>query len=337
MFKVLQYQREVLDKGKVKPVNLVHGEEEYLIKTLENKLREVYGESFTLVWGDEIGLEDLYELASEGSMFSQSSDRVVFLRNFEDFLKRLGRKKKNMEALLSFLKKLRSSKLFLVVGRKLSAQELSKEPFKTISSLGDVISADRVPSSKVKEIVRKKLEREAGGIEEEALELLVEMCQGDLMILKGETDKLIAYAEGKKITEQDVRRVCTPWGSYGIFEFLDAFFEKDLRKSLLALKEMFSSGIPPLQIMTTLGNYAIRIYTLHLLLEEGMSLDKALETVGIKHKFSQLKFKSYLEKLPKEKARELIESLYRLDLSVKLYFANPETALRNFTLSFSLR
>ena len=337
MFKVLQYQKEVLEKGRVKPVNLVHGEEEYLVKTLEGKLRDIYGDNFTLAWGDETSLEDLYELTAEGSMFSQTSDRVVFLRSFEDFLKKLGRRKKSMESLLALLKRLSRSKLFMVVERKLSSQDLSKEPFKTISSVGDVILADRLSAKKVKEIVRKKLEREAGGIDEEALDLLVDLCQGDLMILKGETEKLIAYSEGKRITAEVVGRVCTPWGSYGVFEFLDTFFAGDLAKSLRALRDMFASGVPPLQIMTTLGNYAMRIYTAHLLLEQGQSLEKTLDTLGIKHRFSQLKFKTYLEKFPKERAKELLEALYRLDLSVKVYFANPEAALRNFTVDFTLR
>lgn len=337
MFKVLQYQKEVLEKGKVKPVNLLYGEEEYLIGVLADKLKEVYGSSFKLAWGDETDLEDLYRLTSEGSVFSRTHDSVVFLRGFEDFLRRLGRKKRSMESFISLLKRLDRTKLFLVVERKLSSQDLSKEPFKTVSSLGDVILADKLPVSKVKEIVRRKLEREAGGIDEEALELLIDLCQGDLMVLKTETEKLVAYSEGKRITQEDVRRVCTPWGGYGIFHFLDAFFLGDLPTSLRALKDLLASGTPPLQIMTTLGNYVAKMYTTRLLLERGLDLQKALENVGVKQGFSQLKFKDYLEKLPKERLEELLEAIYRLDLSVKVYFADPQEALENFVLNFALR
>ena len=336
MFKVLQYQKEVVEKGKVKPVNLIHGEEEYLVKALADKLREIYGEGFTLVWGDEIDMGDLYELASEGSMFSQNPGNVLFLRNFEDFIKKQGRKKKSMESLLSFFKKLNRSKLFMVMERKLSTQELSKEPFRTLSSIGDVILADKLPVSKVKEIVRRKLQKEVGDVDEEALELLMDMCRGDLMTLKGETEKLILYADGKRITAEDVRKVCLPSGSYGIFEFLDAFFEKNAKKTLPALREMLSSGIPALQIMTTLGSYLMRMYTAHLMLESGQSLERALEAVGVRHKFSQLKFKAYMEKFSKEEVRDLLKALYRIDMSVKVYFVNPEVALKNLTLDFTL-
>lgn len=336
MHRALRFQKEVLEKGKVKPVNLIHGEEEFLIRTLQEKLRSIYGDNFSIAWGDEVSLEKLYEITSEGSVFSQISESAVFLYDFDLFLKRLGRKKKSLESLISLLKKLSRTKLFLVVRRRLTSQELSKEPFKTVSALGDVILADRLPKEKVKEIVRKKLEREAGGIEQGALELLVNMCGGDLNVLKTETEKLIVYSEGGKITEEVVKKVCTPWEGYDIFEFVDAFFEGNTEKSLRALKKLYSEGMPPLQIISALSGYAVKLLILQALLERGERQEKALESVGAKHQFTKMKLKAYLSKMPKDRLRKLVESLYRLDLSIKLYFTNPETALKKFTADFTL-
>ncbi len=333
-YKILQYQREVLEKGKVKPVNLIHGEEEYLIKAFIEKLKSIYGENFTIVWGDEINPEDLYELVSEGSMFSAITDRVVLILNFDELIKKVGRKKKSMNTLVDLFKKINTAKLFAVVNRKLTHQELAKEPFKSISTLGDIILADRLSTKKIKEIVKKKLEREAGGIEDDALELLVEMCQGNLMILKQESEKLIAYADGKRITVEDVKKVCFPWESYSLFDYTDSFLEGDVEKTLRVLKDVYMKGIPALQVQALLSSYAIKIYTAHRLLEKGVSLDKALEIVGVKHQFIKLKFKNYLEKISKEKAEKLIEALYKLDYAEKVYFADPETHLRKFTVNF---
>ncbi len=330
-YKVIQYQREVLEKGAIKPLNLVHGDEEFLLRTLIEKLREKFGDNFTLAWGDETTLEDLYELSSEGSMFSAVTDKVVLLMHFDDFLKKLGRKKKSMESFLELLKSLKTTKLFAVVNRKLTSQELTREPFKTISVRGDVILADRLPPKRVKEIVRKKFEREAGGIEEPALELLVEMCQGNLMVLKHESEKLIAYSEGKKVTEEDVRKVCFPWESYNLFDFIDSFFEKDVERTLRVLRDAYVKGTPALQIIGMLSGYITKLYTVHELISEGERIDSALEKVGVKHQFAKVKFKKYLDSISKEKARELLELMYRLDYSVKVSFANPESTLVKFT------
>ncbi len=336
MHRLPTYQKEVLEKGKAKPVNLVHGEEEFLIKALLERIRSIYGDGLSVAWGDELSLENLYELGLEGSMFSKGGERAVFVLNSEPFLNKVSRKKAQLDAFRSFLSRLSKTKLFFVVNRKLSASELSKEPFKTVSSLGDVILADRLPTEKVKEIVRKKLEREAGGIEEGALDLLVELCQGNLMVLKWETEKLIAYSDGEKITEDTVRKVCVPWESYGMFEFLDRFFERDVKGSLRILKDMYRGGVLPLQIVSTLSSYAIKLFTLHLLLEKGEDLEKALDTVGVKHKFARLKFKRYLDKVPKERARKLVEGLYRLDFAIKVRFSNPERSLMRFTEDFTV-
>ncbi|NPA40844.1 MAG: DNA polymerase III subunit delta [Aquificae bacterium] len=324
-YKLPQYLKAVLEKGSPSRINLVHGEEEYLVKALTDKLREAYGEGFTLLWGDEVSLEDLYEACAEGSIFSSQGERVVFLLGFEDFLKKLG--KKRLSSFLNFLKGVKSSKVFLVVGRKLTKAELSKEPYKTISVEGDIILADKLPKAKVKDIVRKKFEREAGGIEEEALELMVEMCQGNLMVLRQESEKLISYAGRKKITTEDVRKVCTPWGEYSLFDLVDAFFEGDLHRSLTVLRETLRQGVPPLQIMSTLASYITKIFTVQVMTSRGVSLDNALESVRVKHQYAKLKFKNYLEKVPKEKAEELLERIYRLDYMVKVAFSSPEREL----------
>ncbi|MDQ7082629.1 MAG: hypothetical protein Q9N34_06520 [Aquificota bacterium] len=69
-----------------------------------------------------------------------------------------------------------------------------------------------MPRKKILEIVRRKFQREGGGIEEDALELLVELCGGDLMVLRQEVEKILTYAGKEKITKEVVESVCSPWG-----------------------------------------------------------------------------------------------------------------------------
>ena len=336
-YKILQYQKEVLEKGKVKSLNLIHGEEEFLIKALIDKLKSIYGHNFTLLWGEDTTLEELRESIAEGSMFSSTKERVVLVRGFDAFLKKLGRKKKTLENLLSFLKGIKSSKLFAVVEGKLSPQDISKEPFKTFSAVGDIAVADRLSKKKVRDIVKKKFEREGGGIEEGALDLLVEMCQGNLMVLKHESEKLIAYCEGNKTTEEDVKKVCSPWGEFSLFDFIDSFFAKDVKRCIDSIRDNLSKGVSPLQIIAMLSTYASKLFILHSLLREGESLDKALERLNIKSKFVKIKFKGYLESFSRDESTRLIESLYRLDREIKLSYADPERELLKFTTDFMLK
>jgi len=332
-YRVLQYQKEILEKGKSVPINVVHGEEEYLVRALLDRLRSLYGDNVTVVWGDEIEPEEIYTVLSESSLFSSSTEKAVVVLRAEELLKRL----KSRRALTSFtdtLGKLKSTRLYLVFGRKLTSQDLSREPLRSLSASGHLIVADRLSPAKVREIVRKKLEREAGGVEESALNLLVEMCGSNLMILRYEVEKLIAYAGGRKVTEEDVRKVSFPWESYTIFDFIDSFLSGDLEGALRALEDAYRKGVPALQIQSTLASYALKLHTLHRLLERGENVERALDSVGARHSFLRAKLRGYLDTCGRERAKELVESLHRLDLSQKLYFANPERSLRNFVAEF---
>ncbi len=332
-YRILQYQKEVLEKGKAVPVNLVHGEEEFLVRTLIEKLKSLYGDNTTVVWGDDVRPEDVYNLLSEGSMFSAGADRAVVVLRAEEFFKKL-RGRRALSSFTGTLGKLKRAKLFLVFSGKLTPQDLAKEPLKTIAKMGHVIAADRLSPAKVKEMVRRKLEREAGGVEEEALNLLVDMCGGNLTVLRQEVEKLIAYAAGEKITPRMVREVCSPWESYTVFDFIDSFMKGNLEGSLRALEDSCRKGIPALQIQSTLASYALRLYTLHRLLSRGKDVEKALDSLGVRHSFLRMKLKGYLESFPQKRLRDLVLSLHRLDADQKLRFVNPETSLRNFTIDF---
>jgi len=332
-YRVLQYQREVLEKGKAVAVNLVHGEEEFLVKTLIEKLKSLHRDNVAVVWGDEVRPEDIYALLSEGSMFSTGTDRVVVILRAEEFFRKI-RGRRSLSSLTHTLGKLSRAKLFFVFSRKLTPQDLSKEPLRSVAGMGHVITADKLNLSKVKEMVRRKLEREAGGVEEEAVNLLVDMCGGNLTVLKQEVEKLIAYAGGEKVTGDMVREVCFPWESYTVFDFIDSFMKGDPEGALRALEDAYRKGIPALQIQSTLTSYALRLYTLHRLLNAGKDVEKALDSLGIKHSFLRMKLRSYLESFPSGKLKDLILSLQRLDADQKLRFANPETSLKNFTIVF---
>ncbi len=332
MFKILSYQKEIFEKGKSKPLVIVHGEEEYLKKAFLGKLKETYGDSLRVLWGDEAELQHLYELSREGSIFSAGADTALVILESEVFFKKFSRGKKKAEELKKRLRNLKGGHIFFFFGTKLTNQDLAKEPLKTLSATGDVVLADRLSLQKVKDTVRKKLEREGGGIEESALELLVSICQGNLMVLKQEVEKLIAYAGKERVTEDTVKRVCFYWDSSSLFDLLDAFYGKDPQGALKAFRSCVLQGLLPIQILASLTGYGVKLYFIKLLLKKGEKLDKAMEKVGIKHSFMKLKFKKFLELWKEEELKDLLQRLYRTELNIKAYFSDPQKELRNLLI-----
>ncbi len=322
-----------IEKEDIPQFVLLHGEEEYLVRTIIDKLREKFGGSFCILWGDEVELSQLIGELSERDIFSSTARRAVFVMNFNEFLKKISRSKKSMGLLVRTVEGMKGSSLITHFPHRLKPQDLKKEPFSSLTKRGAVVSADRLPARKIEEILRKKFEKEAGGIEEEALRLLISLTGGDLMVLKQESEKLITYAGGRRITLEMVSEVSAPWSRSDAFELVDSLFLGNLEGFLRSLKDLKREGAIPLQLMALITGYGLRLYALARMAEKGADEEKALADLGIKGGFQTAKFKKFLENWKGEKARRLIMSLYTLERSVKTEFLEPFTAMENFALS----
>jgi len=331
---IIQFQKDFLSGKADKRVVIIHGEERYLVKALLSKLKDKFGRNYRVLWGDEISEEEFFSALSERSMFSASQNSLVVLYNFDDFLKKLGRKKKAKESLVKLLRSLRSNYLFIVYDRKLQKTELSSEPIKSILSFGMLVSAGKLPKDKVRNLVLKKFKEKGIEIEKEALEYLLERTEYDLNELKLEVEKLIDYAsETKKLTLGEIKEILfTVKENASLYEFVDAFLLGEGEKALELLETLYRSGTHPLQIQKALTSYLLKLYTLKKLSEGGEDLSRSLEKVGIRNNFLKLKFRQYLEKNDSEKLKRLINGLQRVDLYEKVYFQPPEEVFREFVM-----
>ncbi len=322
---LLEYQKG-LEKRQIKPINLIHGEDEYVIKVFMDKISTLY--KLGVLWGDELDKKTLVSKLTEEEMF-EKRERVVFVKKADDLLKTI----KDGAYFTSLAKKLKRTKLFLIVPQKLSKQTLEKEPFRSLSLLCDVLEAKGPDKKKVRELVEGRFKKEGIKIQQEAIDYLLEMTSYNLMLLKGEVEKLILYGK-KEITLDDIKRLCVLSVEHSVFDLLKAFFTKDLENSLFFLESLYRSGVMALQIQATLISYATKLFVAKKLVVKGLSQEEALRKVGIRHPYQLHNFKLFMEKLSTKDISKLISSLYWLDISEKLYFEDPEKSLRDLVIEY---
>ncbi|MCS7262764.1 MAG: DNA polymerase III subunit delta [Aquificaceae bacterium] len=326
MTSLLEYQR-ALDKKPPKILNLVHGEEEFLIKNLVDKLRELY--KAKVLWGEELTLRDFKNLALTGGVFE--SGETFFVYNAQEFFKTI----KDHKQFASILTKIRGKRFFFHVGVKLSEKDLQKEPFLTFSQYGEVISASKMDRRRVEGIVRNKLQKSGVSLEEGAFQYLLEATSYDLMLLKGETDKLLLYGE-PSLTLEELKSIVFAHREMSLFDLAEGILLGDYGKALEALSANLQMGVHPLQILGLLSNYLLKLYTAKVLTKGGKKPEEALALVEVKHPFQVANFKKYLEKNSQEKLRFLLDRLYLLDLAIKVYYSDPTTALKRFVVELML-
>jgi DNA polymerase-3 subunit delta len=318
---------KLLPKADIKPVNLIHGEEYYLVRALLDKLKSLY--RVRVLWGDELTLQELLRELTSMAIFSK--EEVFFIFKGEEILK----EGKGATSLIKGLSRLGKNRVFFYIDHKLSDKDLKKEPFATIGELGEVISANKLDKKRVKSLVLNKLQKEGISIEEDALEYLLNSTSYDLTTLKVETDKIILFGS-KRVDLQEVKKIVLAQGEFNIFDFLDAFYTKDWDRALLSLDELTRKGVPALQIFAVLANYAIKLYTVKELQEWEMPIERALSEVDVKHPLMVANFKRYLSKYNLKELLFLIDRLHYLDFSLKIFYAEPEASLRNFVVEYTL-
>ncbi len=326
MINLIDYKKK-LSKDSIKKVNLIHGDEEYLVKTLIDKLREIY--PLRALWGDDLSLQDFERYILSKGMFGKRE--ILFVYRSMDLFKSV----KDYKRFSSFLERVEDKIIFFYVETKLSEKDLQKEPFATISKLGDIIVANKLDKKKIRDLVYNKLKKSGIEIEEAALDYLLSVTSYQLMILKGETDKLILYGK-PKISLEDVKRIVISDMELSLFDFMDGLFLKDYEKAIESLQSVLRTGTHPLQILATLISYTLKLYTAKELIENGKSLDEALNCVDVKHPFQKLNFKRYLEKNSKEELYYLIKRLYFLDVAIKVFYSDPMLSLRDFVIEYML-
>ncbi len=323
-----------INNGKLKNVLIILGDEFYITKVILDKIKEKF--DISVIWGDETSLEDIINTATETSMFSEAKGKVTIIRYTDKLLKKL--RKKEVEKFISLLKRLKDNYLVLVYESSVNKQDINKEPLRTLLSNFTFVKAQKHSRQRIADIIRRKFIREGKTIDDSTIELLIEICGTDLMFLKQETDKLLLYAnEKKEISKEDVIKVCSPYGTYTVFDFIDSVLLKDFQNALKILKFFNISGIILLQVLAMLSNTVMKIYILHKLVKEGKSIEKAFSVLGITNKFQQIKYKSYVNSLSEEEAKKLIELLYLSDRRIKVNYEDPLQVLEDIIYSLLIK
>lgn len=323
---ILEFQK-TLGKRPLATVNLIVGEEEFLVKNFIERLKEIY--PVTVLWADEVSLQDFESRVATGGMFSKEEVLVVY--NSADFFKNI----KDHRRLATILQKARNKKVFFYLNAKPDKKELQKEPLQTISSLGEVITAGRPDSRRIREIIKNKLQKGGVSIEEQALDYLIEATSNDLMTLKMETDKLLLYGK-EKLSLKDIMTLVPVQLEMGVFDFVNGVLMKDMEKALSSLNWALRMGTHPLQVLTLLVNQTLKLYTALLLLRQGRTVEEALSLVDVKHPLQVRNFKAYMERNSEAELDSLLKRLFYLDLSIKVFYRDPAQSLMSFVIEYML-
>ena len=324
----------------IKPgsVIVIYGEEELLHRRFLEFLKNHFGE-YQFFHGEDIDLDDLKGILGMKTLFGGGKSEVKVLWRAQDFLSKLRRKQQKEK-----LKKVLNSKFTNIVVfsllKDLKKSDLSKEPYKGLFERADLIlTAKNLNRQQIALMVKQKFLKAGIKIPENAVRYILENFSS-LVELKNELEKLITYAQGKeKITLEEIKSLLAGNPQYTVFDFQNAFFGKELKKSLHIL-EALKQGLTQYErtaLMFQLEGLILNTTNRLLIAKERTKKGEELKTfardIGLYYPFQVKQLENWLNLWEEKELINLLRELYRFDLSVKTKFLPAEEEFKKVVLS----
>jgi len=170
-------------------------------------------------------------------------------------------------------------------------------------------------------------------IAQEALSMIADMCEGNLMAGRQELEKLsLQFPPDHIIQAQDIAKVMVQQSRYSVYQFTDEILQGNMTKAVKMLCRLEDEGIEPVVILWNLVNEAQTLTQLAEMQALTGRLDfKALRIWSNK----QPLYQQALSRLTLQHLQDLNEALSKADIQFKSsYVAKPYVILSHLALMF---
>lgn len=288
---------EQVSKGKIKPAYLLFGEEQHLIRKVEQAVINVVlspeeREMNLLVFESDPPIQELLN-AIETVPFLGGSN-VIVVRNTTLFRSKKGASQTEGEdestdnkvenQLLQLLTNIPEySKVIFIAGDKVDKR---KKLYKVMEKSGFIGEFVPLKAKDIRPWLMTKLNEVHKKMSNDAIEHLLAvvsiMPHISLDFLDSEINKAALYVKNKElITKADLMAVLSAIPEVSIFALLEAVGQKQVGKALQLLGEQFSIGEHPVRILALLSRQVRQLWQARELADSGYSSHETAARLGV--------------------------------------------------------
>ena len=275
---------KALDAGKIAPVYLFTGPEEYVkreaLEALKAKLLPP-------------GLETLNDTTLEGVTAQQITDaaetmpmmcdrRIVTVRDWAPLMQA---KSKNEDGEVAWMQKWLENPpdSCALVFYMRTEPDGRKKMTGLLKKKAEPVSFDLLSDSELARWSAGRLKPLGKKIDGRALSTLTYMAGRELTRLSGELDKLAAYLgdERSEITEADVTAIVSPSLEYNIFELLNSLLAGDMEKGQQTVNSLLQGGQNAMGLLAMLTRQIRQLAHMKCALDEGKPVQAVQEQLKL--------------------------------------------------------
>ena len=232
--------------------------------------------------------------------------------------------------LASYAKRMPPSTVLVLIDGKLS----NNNPlWKSLSPLARVETFPLLRSKDLKAWIRKRVGEGGGDITPKAVNLLAELIGGNLWAMNGEVEKLVLYAQGRTIEEEDVAQLTSYSQESNIFALVDAVLAGQAGMAQGILHRLYQEGVAPTYILAMITRQ-FRLIAQVKDMSPRLSQWQIQDRLGLKSSFSLDKTLEQAKLYSLEHVQEAYSKLLDTDLAIKTGKYNDELALELLVAEF---
>ena len=228
------------------------------------------------------------------------------------------------EELASYINTIPDSTILVLVESEIKS---TNPLFQALSKEAKVQSFPLLRDTKLKQWVQGHVKKEGSTVSPQAVELLTRLVGSNLWVMSNEIDKLLLFASGRCIEEEDVKQVVGYTQQTSVFSMVDAIVESRIKAAEQLLQELLQQGASPAYLMVMLARQLRLIVRTKDIQTARMSSNELRNRLGISSEFAARKTMEQAKRYSLPRLKYVYQKLLEADLAIKTGKYEPELAL----------
>ncbi len=317
---------------------VLHGEDDFSLSQVLEEIKKTIGDetalttNTTVLDGQRVTVDQLRAVCEATPFLAER--RLVILRGllerFEGKVRprRRGKasdaRQSEAEVLIEYFGKIPDSTVLVLIDGKIS----SKNPLLSgLAGTARIKSFPLLKNARLHQWVQMRVKEKGGSVSPQAADLLVRFVGGNLWIMSNEIDKLLLYASGRRIEEEDVRRVVSYAQEANVFAMADAILEFKAGPAEQLLRQLLQQGAAPAYLLFMLVRQVRRIVRVKELRRQRRPDAEIQDRLGLASEFALRKTLGQADRYSLSRLKGVYHKLLEADLSIKTGKYEPELVL----------
>ena len=302
-----QLQREL------KPLYLVSGDQPLLVQEACDAIRAAartagYTNRKTFHVDAKFNWDELFYSGSAMSLFAEQNLLEVRLLKVPD--------KAGREALLRYAQSPAQDSLLLIITPKLDKRTQNTPWFKAVDAAGCQVALRPIEPGQLPDWINQRMKQHGLKPQREAVELLAELVEGNLLAAAQEIEKLSLLSETDEITAQIVTHAVSDSTRYNLFYLIDTALTGDAAHALRILRGLHGEGTDALALIWGLARELRQLLKVRHAVDQGQPLQRAMQAQGVWRNRQQITGKA-VSRLSQNAMKRINLAIGRADQTAK--------------------